>query len=176
MRQTRGFVVAFTLLVGCVPGPVVRTRTLTQPERAGIVDVRAQWEAAGLDTYGEKCARDFETIRVAIATTHEEINSLIGYVCGPSTEATRGTGWEGNVRCLWGRANGGYRRARNGGLWPFALFDETYPLIVAWHTLDPATLVRLVRHEATHWLQDCTGRGYPNGPGRHGDPLVDAIR
>jgi hypothetical protein len=144
-------------------------RPPTQAEHAEVGSALAAWSAAGLDDVGA-CVEELPAVRVAVASTHAEMYSLTGY-CGPSSEETRGTDREGDTWCRWGRAAGAYRRAQDGGAWPFALFSGDYPLIVAWGGLDPARLLSLVRHEAVHWLQDCTGRGW--NPWRpHGDAEV----
>lgn len=162
-------IVALSLLAlsACVYGPVGLVRPANGPEAEAREAAISAWQSSDLETVGAECEQDVTRMRVAVARTHREMYTLTGY-CGPSTEETRGTGYEGQLRCNWGRAAASYRRARDGGAWPFALAHPWYPLIVVWHGVDSA---RAMRHEAIHWLQQCTGRGHnPWDP--HGDESV----
>lgn len=147
------------LLSGCVHGPAVQVRRPTPLERDQVAAAVEAWELAELDELGAACASERETLRVAVAHSHEEMFSLTGY-CGPSSGETAGTQWEGDLFCRWGRAAGAYRRARTGGVWPFALFEEDWPLIVVWGGFEERRRLSLVRHESVHFLEQCTGRGW----------------
>ena len=132
-------------LSACVPGPAGQLRPLTAAEVVAVADAEQTWAASEAEPIGETCDEARPRMRVAIARTHAEMFNLTGY-CGPSAAPDDGTA------CRWGRANGAYRRARDGGVWPFALFGAWYPLIVMWHE---AASPRLVRHESKHWIGGC---------------------
>jgi len=135
-------------LSACVPGVQVPVRVLTAAEAAQVDDAMRTWAATEAEPIGDDCHEDRARIRVAIVRTHAEMQSAAGYVCGPSSAPP-----EPGVRCLVGRANGAYRRARDGGVWPFALFASTWPLIVMWHE---AASPRLARHESLHFISECS--------------------
>lgn len=153
-----------SLLAGCVLGPQ-HTRPLHAGERAVVVEAVADWEQAGLTPLTDDCREDLTTIRVARPETHEEMRSLSGTYCGP------------NGPCAFPR-RAFYRRGRDPGVWPFALAHTEFPLLVVWAHLDALLYARLLRHEAGHWLTDCTNRTLDGGiDGSHQDRAIwDVIR
>jgi len=136
---------------GCVYGPSGLVRPLNTAEQAARADAERAWKASEPEPLGERCDEDRPRLRVIIARDHAEMFLLTGY-CGPSTPETRGTGWEGETRCQWGRAGAAYVRYRTGGLWPFALFETPWPAFVIWHERETGPLVR---HESLHWIGQC---------------------
>lgn len=133
---------------GCVYGPDGEIREPTTQEREQILSALEEFPSTN------KCTNILPSIKIAVARTHEEMFSLTGY-CGPSSEETRGTDHEGDLWCRWGRVAGSYIQAKDGGVWPFALFHKEYPLLIVWHDITDAKLLKLVHHEALHWASEC---------------------
>lgn len=145
-------------LCGCVHGPTGQVRPLTSAEADIRTVAESEWATTEYEPIGERCEEDRSRMRIIVARTHAEMYSLTGY-CGPSTPETRGEPgqeWEGDTWCRWGRAAAAYRRAQEPGVWPFALGHYWWPAIVLWHGHDEERRLRLIRHEAFHWLAECT--------------------
>ena len=135
------------VLSACVPGPAGHLRPLTAAEADARDEAVALWAV----THGElsaDCEADRERMRVSIVSTHAEMRSAASYVCGPSSAPDDGT------NCDHTRAHAAQRPARSGGLWPFALLERQWPLIVMWHSVASP---HLLAHEVTHWLDECYG-------------------
>lgn len=161
------------LVAGCVPGPVGVVQPLTAADVAARDDAETAWLASEPEPLGGECASDRDAMRVIVAGTHREMFTLTGY-CGPSDERSyrkptdhpmadgTPTPWpqwqreDGDeIWCRWGRRAGVYRRAQDGGAWPFALAGYRWPALVIWHSYGEAERLRLVRHESFHWIGEC---------------------
>lgn len=136
------------LTAACVPGPAGVLRPLTVPERQARDVAILAWEIAQGEPLPEHCEANRERMKVTLVSTHAEMQSAASYYCGPSRAPDDGT------LCRYGRVLAVQRPARTGGLWPFALFEAPWPLIVMWHDVASP---RLLAHEVEHWLDDCFG-------------------